>query len=527
MPTATELPAEIIAEIFLRCPYDRSTFEVEKTPWILGRVCRRWREVALGMPELWKRIWITRDVMKPNRKRFATDVLRAVLDRASGGNLRVYINLWKIFPSDPDLREMFRLLRSTSNRWEVFELRSRTDPPGIFDIPLYPCFDASEETPFASLKELYIITRLKHFDFDGKLVRALVRAPSLNVLAIRSKPEFKVEEAEAVPVPSFAWEGITHLETGGFYGRQYSEILYQCTKLHTLVIDDLNSTGREGTEIPTIRLETIRRLRLSLYNRWTGRKKESKAFCEALVLPGLKELEVVRGVNTAIDFDSLGGLVRRSGCELSSVSIQDISIMDVAVGEFLRTTPEVASLTVKGRLFGHLFEAMASDPDFLPRMKRLTVLVADDQPLSPPLAAILKVARARARQRISLIVEAFENAPNAYLLEETRSVASVRYLEPFYDTPEAYVVEGIRNTVNSVVLFRGMDDDSRADLVRRQLKQNTPVLEEIFSLVEEYHQERKLRFLIESMTNRGFMELSGHIKNRMERLLGMFREDSM
>ncbi|KAL0575319.1 hypothetical protein V5O48_006648 [Marasmius crinis-equi] len=129
-------------------------------------------------------------------------------------------------------------------------------------------------------------------------------------------------------------------------------------------------------------------------------------------------------------------------------------------------------------------------------MKRLTVLVADDQPLSPPFAAILKVARAMARQRLSLIVEAFENAPNA-------------------------------KTVNSVVLFRGMDDDSRADLVRRQVKQNTPVLEEIFSLVEEYHQERKLRSLIENMTNRGFMELSGHIKNRMELLLEMFREDSV
>ncbi|KAL0575322.1 hypothetical protein V5O48_006651 [Marasmius crinis-equi] len=184
-------------------------------------------------------------------------------------------------------------------------------------------------------------------------VSALARgAPSLNVLATRSKPKseaFEVEEAEAVPVPSFTWEGMTHLEMGGFYGRQYSEILYQCMKLHTLVIDDLNSSSRECREIPTIRLETIRRLRLSLYNRWTGRRKESKAFCEAMVLPGLKELEVVRSVNTAMDFDSLGGLVRRSGCELSLVSIRDISIMDVAVGEFFRTMPEVASLTVKGR----------------------------------------------------------------------------------------------------------------------------------------------------------------------------------
>ncbi|KAJ7649818.1 hypothetical protein FB45DRAFT_718963, partial [Roridomyces roridus] len=47
-------PNELLAEIFLRCVDYRSYFDpLTNGPWIVARVCRRWRNVALSCPGLW------------------------------------------------------------------------------------------------------------------------------------------------------------------------------------------------------------------------------------------------------------------------------------------------------------------------------------------------------------------------------------------------------------------------------------------------------------------------------------------
>ncbi|KAJ7649805.1 hypothetical protein FB45DRAFT_997068 [Roridomyces roridus] len=47
-------PNELLTEIFLRC-VDLGRFDpLTNRPWIVARVCRRWRDVALSCPELWR-----------------------------------------------------------------------------------------------------------------------------------------------------------------------------------------------------------------------------------------------------------------------------------------------------------------------------------------------------------------------------------------------------------------------------------------------------------------------------------------
>ncbi|KAG2152571.1 uncharacterized protein EDB93DRAFT_1336514 [Suillus bovinus] len=52
------LPKEILAEIFLYCMpvYEISTPSPHVAPLLLTRVCKRWREIALDMPNLWCRL---------------------------------------------------------------------------------------------------------------------------------------------------------------------------------------------------------------------------------------------------------------------------------------------------------------------------------------------------------------------------------------------------------------------------------------------------------------------------------------
>ncbi|KAG1813978.1 uncharacterized protein BJ212DRAFT_1432772, partial [Suillus subaureus] len=52
------LPTEILSEIFLYClPEDEHlVYASRQAPMLLTRICRRWREVAVGFPRLWCRL---------------------------------------------------------------------------------------------------------------------------------------------------------------------------------------------------------------------------------------------------------------------------------------------------------------------------------------------------------------------------------------------------------------------------------------------------------------------------------------
>ncbi|KAG2090575.1 hypothetical protein BD769DRAFT_413506 [Suillus cothurnatus] len=52
------LPSEILSEIFLYClPKDKHlTYTSRQAPMLLTRICRQWREVAVGLPMLWCRL---------------------------------------------------------------------------------------------------------------------------------------------------------------------------------------------------------------------------------------------------------------------------------------------------------------------------------------------------------------------------------------------------------------------------------------------------------------------------------------
>jgi hypothetical protein len=54
-PVAT-LPVEITSQIFVHCltePHDLRNASTSDAPLVLARVCRRWRDIALSVPELW------------------------------------------------------------------------------------------------------------------------------------------------------------------------------------------------------------------------------------------------------------------------------------------------------------------------------------------------------------------------------------------------------------------------------------------------------------------------------------------
>ncbi|KAJ7751691.1 hypothetical protein B0H16DRAFT_1225672, partial [Mycena metata] len=48
------LPVELTAEIFVHClPDDPVPPSGKVAPMLLGRICRKWRNIAKGTPRLW------------------------------------------------------------------------------------------------------------------------------------------------------------------------------------------------------------------------------------------------------------------------------------------------------------------------------------------------------------------------------------------------------------------------------------------------------------------------------------------
>ncbi|KAJ7291426.1 hypothetical protein C8J57DRAFT_1026755, partial [Mycena rebaudengoi] len=56
---ARRVPPEILGEIFLMTlPSQEDVMSdeascVDSSPWLVGRICSRWRDIALALPELW------------------------------------------------------------------------------------------------------------------------------------------------------------------------------------------------------------------------------------------------------------------------------------------------------------------------------------------------------------------------------------------------------------------------------------------------------------------------------------------
>ncbi|KAF8872270.1 hypothetical protein BD779DRAFT_349073 [Infundibulicybe gibba] len=57
-PPVSRLPPEILGEIFVHCLWFGTwgSFSAHCAPWLLTKVCRSWREVALSTPSLWSKL---------------------------------------------------------------------------------------------------------------------------------------------------------------------------------------------------------------------------------------------------------------------------------------------------------------------------------------------------------------------------------------------------------------------------------------------------------------------------------------
>ena len=165
------LPAEILIEIFMLCmDCDRSSFSPERSPLLVGQVCRGWRQVALSTQKLWSSITVTS--YRPSSAKAKLWISRAgstplTIRLASGAP--EFCNVEKMHPA-------IVVLVQHCDRWRHLDLR-------IHDLGV-PCLSSiKHRLPWLeSLQILNCTHNLDIFEVAPRL-RSLILGPHIKLKA--------------------------------------------------------------------------------------------------------------------------------------------------------------------------------------------------------------------------------------------------------------------------------------------------------------------------------------------------------
>ncbi|KAJ6580780.1 hypothetical protein B0H19DRAFT_1112346 [Mycena capillaripes] len=117
------MPAEVFEEIFswtlpsTSGALDLGRFDMGASPWVLTRVCSRWRAISLSTPSLWSRVTI--DYTTTREPSYPLLLVEAHIQRSQ--KLKIHFYASPNVDSLPQI-QMFELLSQYSSRWEELSI---------------------------------------------------------------------------------------------------------------------------------------------------------------------------------------------------------------------------------------------------------------------------------------------------------------------------------------------------------------------------------------------------------------------
>ncbi|KAG2035629.1 hypothetical protein BDR03DRAFT_983478 [Suillus americanus] len=268
------LPTEILSEIFLYClPEDEHvTYASRLAPMLLTRICRRWREVAVGLPRLWCRLhvdfwyedWKTRSASHEEwqTRAFGYD---AWLKRSRGCPLSLRLECGN------DWSELQSLLQPYAQKISTLSL-------GFIS-----CHGPFMLEDFQALKELTVHKYMSH-DHTRAINGSLSKLP-VNLRTINMKNVwFNRQQLDSFA--DSAWARLTHLEINVDGRHSGTLILRLCPNLSSLKMT--------GVFNPTQIAEPVTHTNLqSLYISWTVIRNLTgdPGLFKVMTLPNLRMLE--------------------------------------------------------------------------------------------------------------------------------------------------------------------------------------------------------------------------------------------
>ncbi|KAK1225767.1 hypothetical protein PQX77_011286 [Marasmius sp. AFHP31] len=347
-----KLPPEILRRIFsYACALDPTIeYPYRSTAFRISSVCSRWREIALQSPGLWASL---------NVLLSARSLIPVRLAVARSQNHPLSLRLSGTWGEDNACRDLFYFLMAQSERWLYVDF-SEASPDAV---------DMLEDLSFTPLLETITFAAR-----DGTSIFDPVRpAPRLHTVRFRN------EEAPVESFNTFPWGTIRHLDMdydGKLTPVSLFKVLEAGTALQSLVYRGEATRRIEGFDESPYSMFRFDDLGQYVNNLTTFAicLGDSQGFYDLLndvmvwlTLPSLTNL-TIRHEETVYDRTKYGftvggewprdvihGFLDRSGCTLTSLTLEGMPLVEMDVIALLKVTPSLQSFTLR--------EMWASDLD--------------------------------------------------------------------------------------------------------------------------------------------------------------------
>ncbi|KAJ7185635.1 hypothetical protein C8R46DRAFT_1061268 [Mycena filopes] len=345
---AVALPVEILAHIFtfllpqpptprfrrFRLVDPPIAFHPSEAPLLVANICRRWRDIAISTPHLW------RSCMNLHKRKDAEGVVSAWLARSLPYPVSFTLNLGRVA-----LPQVLEETIIHCERWTAVEIIACDQVPFAFD---------------QVRGRLPLLTKFC-LDFDSaEIFECFAEAPLLKevyiVGGIGSDPD-------AILLP---WHQLTSLTCEGLSDLECQEILRRCPAL--VACSFLAERDRAGAAIlshPPIVHHQLRSLKFA-------EEDGNLDVIRLLELPSLRLLSVEVSSGADDDLGILRQFLARSRCQLESLSLHIITHQHI-----LQCLPLLTSLVIlKVRTYNDfltdtLLHRFTDDPTVLPNLRKL------------------------------------------------------------------------------------------------------------------------------------------------------------
>jgi hypothetical protein len=307
-----KLPPEVLQNVFLAC---RSP-EPNVIP-VVGQVCRHWRDLVEGTPQLWSNISIGR-----TRFGFHQHYLNLValfLKRSANRPLSLTIRQ----PADGRL---VGLVSRHANRWHTLRLSSK-------DKAFYTSFGLNGRF-LPTLEKLEILETAT--ESPEEPIKILHHASNLRHVVLKNALEFW----------DLPWSQLTRLQYDVHATIDAVHVLRLCPRLEECAFDKLQvMADPDDPAILTLRpLRNLRSLRLAVdtVNHTQSAEAIMHTFLTALTSPSLTSLTII-GQWTPAD---LTGFLAQSQCQLAHLTLGPGYMKDDKIIDVLQILPSLSSLVL-------------------------------------------------------------------------------------------------------------------------------------------------------------------------------------
>ncbi|KAG1858736.1 hypothetical protein DFJ58DRAFT_701778 [Suillus subalutaceus] len=309
------LPTELLSQIFNLCLPETKLLlrpSTIRAPMLLTGICQRWREVAVGMPNLWCRLYVEADDKDWERAAFCYDLW---FKRSRGRPLSLAFGCYH----STKLRSLLQpyITQITSLRVTVRSFQGLCPPLFVTDLP------ALQELAILGMTTLDLPT----------IAQSISRLPSTirSLKVIDMRPLFDIERLSTF---SPVWAHLTDIQIAVRHQDAVIHLLQLCPNLSSLTL------RIAFDQIDPLKPFTHTKLQSLCITYDALLMRPISDLLNALSLPNLRALEARR--NASWPHEDMKALLARSKCPLKTLTVGGrVTITDAQRAEYVSLIPSL------------------------------------------------------------------------------------------------------------------------------------------------------------------------------------------